>query len=225
MTGGKKRNTQDELVIAFFDISRAHFHSPVRRKVAIKMQGDPSCPSGIAMLNRAMYGTKDAAKCFDSYCERTMEKLDCNIGVFTPCLYKHLVKDVSELRHDDDFATLATRTQIAEFKEDLSKNFLVEHIATLGPRPQLLDVSEVRFLNRVIRWVVPPFGKAPERVEIEADPRHSETVDQKIWFANEQQRSKHSWRAYERQFMHSQTFTTRFHIISFQCHATHVFIS
>ena len=131
MSGEKKRNPQDELIIAFFDISRAHFHSPVRRKVAIRMQGDPSCPSGIAMLNRAMYGTKDAAQCFDSYCERTMEKLDYNIGVFNPCLYKNPVKDISVLRHGDDFATLATRTQIAEFKEELSKHLLVKHIATL----------------------------------------------------------------------------------------------
>ena len=46
----------------------------------------------------------------------------------------------------------------------------------MGPRPQLLDVCEVRFLNRVIRWVVPPFGKAPECIEIEADPRHSELL-------------------------------------------------
>ena len=27
-----------------------------------------------------------------------------------------------------------------------------------------------------IRWVVPPFGNAPERIEIEADPRHSELL-------------------------------------------------
>ena len=119
------------------------FILPVRRRVAIKMQRDPSCPSGIAVLNRATYGTKDAAPCFDSYCERTMEKLDYNIGVFNPCLYKHPVKDVSVLRHGDDFATLATRTQIAEFKEDLSKHLLVKHITTLRPRPQLLDVCEV----------------------------------------------------------------------------------
>ena len=132
MTGEKKRNPQDELVIAFFDISRAHFHSPVRRRVAIGVQGGPSCPSGIAMLNRAMHGTKDAAQCFDSYCERTMEKLDYNIGVFNPCLYKHPIKDVSVLRHGDDFATLATRTQIAEFKEHLSKHLFVRHIATFG---------------------------------------------------------------------------------------------
>ena len=128
------------------------------------------------MLNRAMCGTKDAAQCFDSYCDRTMEKLDYNIGVFNPCLYKHPVKDVSVPRHGDDFATLASRTQIAEFKEDLSNHLLVKHIATLGPRPQLLDVCKVRFLSRVIRWVVPPFGQAPERIEIEADPRHSELL-------------------------------------------------
>ena len=133
MTGEKQRNPHDELVIAFFDISRAFFHSQiVRRKVAIRMQGDPSCPSGISMINRAMYRTKDAAQCFDSYCERTMEKLDYSIGVFNPCLYKKLVKDVSILRLGDDFATLSTRTQIAEFKEHLSKHLLVKHIATLG---------------------------------------------------------------------------------------------
>ena len=168
------------------------------------------------MLNRAMYGTKDAAQCFDSYCERTMEKLDYNIGVFNPCLYTHPIKDVSVLRHGDDFETLATRTRIAEFKEDLSKHLLVKHIATLGPRPQLPDACEVRFLNRVIRWVVPPFGKAPETLR---------TVDQEFWFANEQQRSKHTWRACGRQFTHNQSFTTRFHTILFQCHATRVFIS
>ena len=109
------------------------------------------------MLNRAMNGTMEAAQCFDSYCEPTMEKLDYNIGVFNARLCKHLVKDVSVLRHGDDFATHATRTQIAEFKEDLSKHLLVKHIVTFCPRPQLFDVCEVRFLNRVTRWVVPPF--------------------------------------------------------------------
>ena len=78
--------------------------------------------------------------------------LVCSIRVLpTSC------KDVSILRHGDDFAT---RTQVADIEK-------------FGPRPQLLDVCELRILSRVIRWVVPPFGKAPERTEIEADPRHS----------------------------------------------------
>ena len=132
MTGEQEKNSQDELVIAFFEISRAHFHSPVRRKVAIRMQGDSSCPSGIAMLNRAMYGTKDAAQCFDLYCERTMEKLDHIIGVFNPRLYKNPVKDIRVLRHGDDFATLATRTQNAEFEEEFEQTSTCEAYCNFG---------------------------------------------------------------------------------------------
>ena len=86
MTGERRK----EMVIGFFDISRAHFHSPVGRRVEIRVpNGDPPCPSGVAMLNRAMYGTKDAAQCFPLYCERTMEQLDNRIGEFNLRLYKH----------------------------------------------------------------------------------------------------------------------------------------
>ena len=85
MTGEKKKNAQDELVTAFFDISRVYFHWPVCRKSRFECK---------VMLTRAMYGTKDAAQRFDLYCERTMEKLDDRIGVFNPCLYKHAVKDI-----------------------------------------------------------------------------------------------------------------------------------
>ena len=99
--------------------------------------------------------------------------------MFNLCLYKHADKDIRVLRQGDDFATLATRAHIAEFKEHLSKHLLVKHMAILGPRPQLLDSCEERFLNRVLRWIVPPFGKAPERIEIEADPRHAELLIKK----------------------------------------------
>ena len=108
------------MVMGFFDISRAHFLSPVRRKVAIRVpHGGASCPSGVAMLDRAVYGTKDAAQCFDLYCERTMEQLNYHVGVFNPCLYRHAVNDTSVFRHGDDLMVLATRTQVAEFKEQL----------------------------------------------------------------------------------------------------------
>ena len=61
-----------------------------------------------------------------------MEKLYYSIGVFNPCLYKHAVKDLKVLRHGDDFATLATRAQIAEFKEHLSKHFTREAHSDIG---------------------------------------------------------------------------------------------
>ena len=121
------------------------------------------------LFNRAMYGTKDVAQRSDMYCERTMDKLDDSIGVF------NLV-----LGHDDVFATLATRAHIAEFEEHLRKHLLVKHMATLGPPPQRHDSCEVRFLNRVPRWIVPPCGKASERIEIEADQRHAELLSKNL---------------------------------------------
>ena len=125
------------------------------------------------------------------------QKVDYNIGVFNPCLYRHPVKDVSVLGHGDDIPTLSTRTQIEEFKKDLSKHLLVKHIATLGPQPQLFDACEVRFLNRVIRWFVPPLGNC-KGVNTPGSVR--ETVHAQV------------------------ACTTRFHIIPFQCHVTRVFL-
>ena len=122
MTGEKKRNPQDELVIAFFDISRAHFHSPVRRKVAVIMQGDPSCTSGIAMLILQCMERRTQHNALIRTVNGRWRSWTTTLGVFNPCLHKHLVKDVSVLRHGDDFATHAIRTQIVEFKEDLSKH-------------------------------------------------------------------------------------------------------
>ena len=128
------------------------------------------------MFKRAMYGTNDAAQCFDSYCERTMEKLDYNIDVFSPCLYKHYVKDVCVLRHGDDFFDTCDTNSDRGIQGRLEQTFTRETHCNIRSAPQLLDSCEVRFLNRVIRWVVPPFGKAPERIETEADPRHSELL-------------------------------------------------
>ena len=136
------------------------------------------------------------------------------------------VKDISVLRHGDCFATRATRTQIAEFKEDLSKHLFVKHVATLGPRQQLFDSCEVRFLNRVLRWIVPPFGKAPERIEVEADPGHSELLIKNSGLqTNSKGVNTPEQCARDSSFMHNQSITTRFHIISFQCHAPRVFVS
>ena len=52
-------------VVPSSDISRAHLHSPARRRIVIKVpREDDECASGYAVLDNAMYGTKDAAQCF-----------------------------------------------------------------------------------------------------------------------------------------------------------------
>ena len=75
-------------------------------------------------------------------------------------------KNVAVFRHGDDFVVCGTRTQQAEFKSELGQYFIVIQLAILGPSPALGDVPEVRILNRLVRWVKPPYGSEAERLEM-----------------------------------------------------------
>ena len=121
-----------------------------------------------------MYGTKDAAQCFDVASENTMTAMKFTTGTFSPCLYHSSASDMSVSTHGDDFVGSGTRTQQKEFEEQVSKHLIVKHFAPLGPCTALGDVTEVRILNRIVRWVKPPYGSGRERIEYEADPRHAE---------------------------------------------------
>ena len=84
---GPRAKVSEMAVLGFYDISRAHFHSAARRKIVIQTPPeDTGCPSGFALLDKSMYGTKDAAQCFDVACENAMTKMGYTIGLFSPCL-------------------------------------------------------------------------------------------------------------------------------------------
>ena len=70
---GKRRTPAEEKVLGLYDIIRAHFHSRARRTIVIKVpKEDDECVSGYAVLDKAMYGTKDAAQCCDVASENAM---------------------------------------------------------------------------------------------------------------------------------------------------------
>eukprot|EP00973_Karenia_brevis_P079878 11083264-Karenia_brevis.AAC.1 len=61
MTGQKGWTIRDRRVLGFYDVSRAHFHSPAKRVMYVKtLPGDTQVKTGIARLLKAMYGGKDA---------------------------------------------------------------------------------------------------------------------------------------------------------------------
>ena len=175
MSGPSKR-THDELVLAFFDVSRAHFHSPAQRLLVVRTLKEDSSCEGLAVLLKAMYGTKDAGACFDTKCEEVMRSLGFEIGTFSPCLYHHPGTGLKVFRHGDDFITCGSRAQAREFHESAGRHLLLKHVATLGPSSALGDSQEVRCLNRIIRWARPPYSSTEEHIEYEPDPRHVEIV-------------------------------------------------
>eukprot|EP00972_Heterocapsa_arctica_P093934 13854870-Heterocapsa_arctica.AAC.1 len=54
-----------------------------------------------------MYGTRDAAQCFDTFAEEVMTGLGFKVGIFNPCLYYNAEKKCTCVRRGDDFILLA----------------------------------------------------------------------------------------------------------------------
>ena len=101
-----------------------------------------------------------------------MTAMGNDTGKFSPCLCHSSAVAMSVFRHGDDAVVSGTRTQ----HKQLSKHLMVKHLATLGPCTALGDVTEVKILNRIVRWVKPPCGSGRQRIEHEADPRHAELI-------------------------------------------------
>ena len=167
-----------EQVLGFYDISRARFHSPVRRMISIQPpREDTEIRTGCARLRKAMCGTRDAAQCFDAFCEATMKQLGFRVGDFSPCLHYHKERNIACYRHGDDFVPLGTREAQLWFHQALNKHMICKHSGTLGPSKAKGDVQETQCLNRLIRFVQPPFkGEGASYVEWELDPRHVEIL-------------------------------------------------
>ena len=174
---GKWRALAGEKVLGFYNNSRAHLHSPACRTIVIKVpREDDECSNGHAVLDKAMYGTKDAAQCFDVASENAMIAMGYDTDKFSPNEFHSSSVAMSVFRHGDDVVVSGTRTQQKEFEEQLSKHLIVKHLATLGSCTALGEVTEVRIANRIVRWVKPPYGSGRERIEYEADPRHAELI-------------------------------------------------
>ena len=142
-----RRAPAEVKVQGFCDISRAHFHSPARRTIVIKVpREDDDCKSGYAVLDKAMCGAKDATQCFDVASENAMTAMGHDRGTLSPCLYHSSAIDVSVFRHGDDLVVSSTRTQQNEFEEQLSQDLIVKQ-ATLEPCTARGDVTEVRILE------------------------------------------------------------------------------
>ena len=85
-------------------------------------------------------------------------------GIVSPCCFYCPRRDVSIVVHGDDFIILATRRELLAFRDMFKQNFEIKFRGILGPRSD--DVTEVRILNRVIRWT----GSG---LEYEGDHRHA----------------------------------------------------
>ena len=177
-TGQLGKKLADRRVLGFYDVSRAHWHSPTKRKMYVRtLPEDTQVATGIARQLKAMYGGRDAGACWDEFSGKVMQALDFTPGVFSTCVYHSKSRDAQCWRHGDDFVVLATRAEHKKFLEDANKHMLLKAMGVLGPMGAEGDVSEIRCMNRILRYVQPPYGTHDQGyIEWESDPRHLEIL-------------------------------------------------
>ena len=153
------------LVIRFLDISRAHPHSPVRRKIYVNPPAEAGFPAGtVALLLRTLYGLRDAGQNFEFTVYEIMTGMGFVCGVYSPCLFFHLARLIRVLVHGDDFVVLAGREEGLWFKDELGKHLIVKDRGVLGPDAAKGDKQQVSILNRLVRWM-PAMSGQPDRIE------------------------------------------------------------
>eukprot|EP00959_Pyramimonas_sp_CCMP1952_P248416 5192539-Pyramimonas_sp.AAC.1 len=166
----KKRGDCRRRRLMFIDLSRAHAHSPARRRVFVQLPAKRHREGYCALLLKSMYGTRDAAANFADKVMEVLSDMGFKIGVFCPCLRRREEKDILLFYHGDDFVSEGEGDSLEWFKVELSKRLLVKVSGVLGWDNN--DEKERALLNRIVRLTEVQDGVPC--LQWEADARHVE---------------------------------------------------
>ena len=106
------------LVLAVFDVSRAHFYGVCERDVYVEPPAELHRPGFVAKLNKTMYGTQGASNAWQKlWCEH-LRNNGFELGASNPALNRSEL--VNGFCHGDDFVT-AAEDQIEVFGKMLQE--------------------------------------------------------------------------------------------------------
>ena len=151
------------LVLAVFDVSRAHFYGVCERDVYVEPPAELHRPALVAKLNKTMYGTQDASNAWQKLWGEHLRNNGFELGASNPALYRS--EHVNGFCLGDDFVTTAAaEDQIEVFGKMLQEKFDTRRIGMIGAAKHLEKKLEV--LHRSVREI------NDELMEIEADQKH-----------------------------------------------------
>ena len=160
------------LRMSFIDAKEAHLRSEVLRELYVGPPPEAHEPPGIVWrLQRAMYGTRDAAAAWEREWTNTLNSVGFESGVSNPALLDSEKMDAFMMVHGDDYITLGDDEALSEVEHVMSSHYTIKVRAILGAGRDV--AKEVRILNRYVRW-----NSDGERswIEYEPDPRHVELI-------------------------------------------------
>ena len=158
--------------LLFLDISKAYLHAPVLDKnLYVDLPVEMGMPGSCGHLKMALYGTREAAKCWEQEYSRTLRDLGFIKGRSSPCLFRHRVHDCTVFIHGDDFVVSGEHDVLLWVQEEISRKYLTKVRGLLGPDGS--DDKDIIILNRVLEW-------RDDGISLEADPRHVELILQEL---------------------------------------------
>ena len=109
----------------FVDISKVYLHADVDDpyvyvELPKAINEDDGLPKVCGRLRKALYGTRIAAKCLEKEYTKTFLERGFERGVTSPCLFKHVSKDMCAFVHGDD---LFISGPVNSFASAISRRF------------------------------------------------------------------------------------------------------
>jgi len=157
----------------FIDIRRAYFHALARRKVYVKLCKEDYEVGMCGRLNKAMYGTRDAAQNWEFEYVEFMVSVGFSAGKVSPCVFFNKERNIRVVVHGDDFTCLGNAHDLDWFRNQIIQRYEVKFRGRLGPGAG--DDKSIRILNRVVTWTA-------DGIQYEADQRHAEILINEMGF-------------------------------------------
>ncbi len=165
---GHTRGRREEgMKIDFVDVRRAYFHAAARRVLYVELPEEDHEEGMCGKLNKAMYGTRDAAQNWEYEYVEFLEGIGFKRGAASPCVFMQEEKLIRAVVHGDDFTVLGFEEELNWFREKMEARYEVKFRGRLGPGKE--DDKAIRILNRVVEWT-------EEGIRYEADQRHAEII-------------------------------------------------
>ena len=165
-----------KLSLKLTDISRAHFYGRAVRRIFVTLPEGDESPGFCGLLNRTMYGTRDASATWQKDYTELLNSRGFTVGQAWPCIFVHKERDIRLLVHGDDFLVLADEQGHAFVDQVLKERYEFKCDGHIGPGQERQTMS---VLNRLITY-----HANSGLVTYEADPRHSEALIRELHLEN-----------------------------------------
>ena len=109
------------MVLAVFDVSRAHIHGVCERDGCVEPPSELHRPGLVAKLNKTMYGTQDASNAWKKLWREHLRSNGFELVASNPALYRSEL--VSGFCNGDDFVTEAAEDKIESFGKMFQEKF------------------------------------------------------------------------------------------------------